>query len=252
MFDRETMRVFFEIHRDLPREGPGDSASTKRAFALLPDLGADPLILDVGCGPGMQTVDLATLSGGRIVAVDNHLPFLLQLRERAAAAGLTERIRAVAGDMNALPFRDGTFPLIWAEGSVFVIGLEKALSAWRPLLGEPGCIALTDVAWLRSDPPEEARRFWGEEYPAIAETGALIAMIRRAGYRLIDHFTLPESAWWDHHYAPLAKRLPALREKHAHDPRALAVVQSHEREIDIYRRYSDSYGYVFFVMQAAR
>jgi len=32
--------------------------------------------VDIGCGPGMQTLELARISGGRIVAVDNHQPFL--------------------------------------------------------------------------------------------------------------------------------------------------------------------------------
>ena len=49
------MRFFFEIHQGLPREGPGDFDSTRRALALLGGLPERPRILDIGCGPGMQT-----------------------------------------------------------------------------------------------------------------------------------------------------------------------------------------------------
>jgi hypothetical protein len=44
--------VFFEIHADNPREGPGDFNSTKRAFLAMKNLPGKPKILDIGCGPG--------------------------------------------------------------------------------------------------------------------------------------------------------------------------------------------------------
>ncbi len=53
------MELFFEIHSGLPREGPGDDASTRKAFSMVPSLPASPLILDIGCGPGMQTLELS-------------------------------------------------------------------------------------------------------------------------------------------------------------------------------------------------
>ncbi len=43
--------IFWEIHSKLPREGPGDDASTRKAFSMLADLPNAPCILDVGCGP---------------------------------------------------------------------------------------------------------------------------------------------------------------------------------------------------------
>ena len=46
------MNLFFEIHKDLPREGPGDPLSTERAFQAIPDLPANPTVLDIGCGYG--------------------------------------------------------------------------------------------------------------------------------------------------------------------------------------------------------
>ena len=85
------VNVFFEVHRDLPREGPGDNESTKKAYLMLNDLPEKPRILDVGCGPGMQTITLAKLSKGRIDAVDNHQPFLEQLKKKAAEEGASEK-----------------------------------------------------------------------------------------------------------------------------------------------------------------
>ena len=79
MFE-ELPKNFWEVHSNLPREGPGDNESTKKAYLMLKDLPENPRILDIGCGPGMQTIELAKLSGGQIVAVDNHQPFLEQLK----------------------------------------------------------------------------------------------------------------------------------------------------------------------------
>ena len=59
-------KIFFEIHKDIPREGPGSFESTKRAFQLLTGLPEQPVILDVGCGPGKQTLDLAKITKGKM------------------------------------------------------------------------------------------------------------------------------------------------------------------------------------------
>lgn len=68
--------IFYEVHSNLPREGPGDNKSTDRAFKALKNLPPKPRILDIGCGPGMQTIELAKLSCGQIEALDSHQPFL--------------------------------------------------------------------------------------------------------------------------------------------------------------------------------
>ena len=250
MTEDQIMDVFFEIHTDLPREGPGNFESTRKAFLMLSDIPEQPLILDVGCGPGLQTLDLANLTEGKIIALDNHQPFLDRLSERVRHLGLTERIRVVNGDMFSLDFEPGSFDLIWAEGSIYIMGFEKALGAWKPLLKKPGYLAATEVAWIKDNPPEELRLFWAEEYPAIQDNEANIASIQRAGYNLIGQFILPESAWWDPYYTPLEERLGHLREKYKNTSEALALVELHQTEIDFYRKYSDYYGYCFYVMQA--
>src|SRR5512143_1497178 len=126
--------VFFEIHSGLPREGPGDEASTLRALRLIRDLPAAPEILDVGCGPGAQTLVLAGATKGFVTAVDNHAPFLDELRGRASRAGLAERVRAVEASMFELPFEDAAFDLIWSEGAIYQMGFDHGLRSWRRFL----------------------------------------------------------------------------------------------------------------------
>ena len=73
------MEYFYELFEALPRGGPGDNKSTKKAFNTIPKRPEQPLILDIGCGPGAQTIELAKLSKGTIIALDNDQAFLNKL-----------------------------------------------------------------------------------------------------------------------------------------------------------------------------
>ena len=77
--------IFFEIHADLPREGPGRDKYTAKAFGTLPKLDK-PRILDIGCGPGGPTMELARLSGGHVIGMDIHQPYLDRLSQKIKGA----------------------------------------------------------------------------------------------------------------------------------------------------------------------
>jgi len=239
---------FWQIHQDLPREGPGDNASTRRAFSSL-TLPTAPDVLDIACGPGMQTGELARICDGRIVALDTHRPFLDELRRRAAAAGVDDRVVAVQASMAAIPFADRSFDLIWCEGAIYILGLASGLQQWRRLLRLGGHVAVTHLCWLTADVPAGARAFWGDPGFEMTTVEANLATIRRAGYGVVDHFVLPPSAWWDGYYAPIEAKLPALRARLGDDRAARRRIDEAQAEIEAYRRYGNSYGYVFFVMR---
>jgi SAM-dependent methyltransferase len=240
--------VFFEIHSGLPREGPGSFASTQRAFRML-SLPEDPLILDVGCGPGRQTLDLAELGPGRILALDRHEPFLREVRRRAAASGRMDRIHPVLADMAEPPLRDRCLDAIWAEASIYIVGFQSGLELWKSFLKPGGCAAVSELSWLRTDPPDELRRFWRGSYPGMGTVAENAARIQAAGYELLGHFALPARDWWDDYYTPIEAKLAGLRVVHRNDPTALEVIADEETEMDLHRRYADFYGYVFYVMQ---
>ncbi len=196
------MEVFFEIHKDNPREGPGDFESTRRAFSMLVGLPRGPDTLDIGCGPGKQALDLIPLTAGRITAVDMHQPFLDTFNGKAAQQDLVDRITVLNADMFDLGFEEKTFDLIWSEGSIYIIGFEKGLRTWMPLLKKNGPLAATEISWIEPDALEEIRDFWEEAYPAMQSVEANLKVIEQPGYRHIVHFTLPESAWWNDYYNP--------------------------------------------------
>jgi ubiquinone/menaquinone biosynthesis C-methylase UbiE len=235
-----------EIHGGLPRQGPGDTASTVRAFALVRPETDRPRILDVGCGPGMQTMDLARLSNGTITALDRSRTFLDELEARIRSTEMQDRITPVQGSMFDMPFADRAFDLIWSEGAIYIIGFEQGLKTWRRFLADDGAIAVSHISWLQDEIPDEPRRFWDASYPAITTIENNLAILRASGFEPCRHFVLPTAAWWKDYYEPMVTRLARLRVKYADDAAALAVITESQREIDLYRNWPEAYGYVFY------
>jgi SAM-dependent methyltransferase len=242
--------LFFELFGGLPRQGPGDLESTRRAFGLVAPLDSTSLILDLGCGSGTQTVALAAMTPARILAIDSHPPLIARLNETARRLGLADRVQGRVGEMSSPGVPPGSVDLIWAEGSIYNVGFEPGLASFRPLLKAGGHVAVTEACWLKPDPPAPCREFWLAEYPAIADVPACLGKIRSCGYSSVGHFALPALSWWRDYYEPLQAAIEPFRRKYAGDGEAAALADASQREIDIWRKYQDWYGYVFFVMRA--
>lgn len=241
-------QVFLDVHSQLPREGPGNRASTTRALEAAQPLPLGARVLDIGCGPGMQTLDLAELMPGAVIrAVDLRPANVTEAASRVRAAGLGERVTVEVADMQALPYPARTFDLIWCEGAAYVMGVADALESWRPLLAPDGRLAFTDLVWLTDAVPPELKRWWASAYPDMGSIARGLERARLAGYRILDHFVLPEAAWWDDYYGPMERRIEQLRPRYRDDKAANAVLEACQREIDYYRKWSAHYGYLFIV-----
>jgi ubiquinone/menaquinone biosynthesis C-methylase UbiE len=188
--------VFLDVQRGLPRQGPGNRDSTSRALSLCGDLPENPRVLDIGCGPGMQTLALAQELDSYVTAVDFPAEYLDQLKTCIEAAEVMEQVEALAGDMNALAFAENTFDLIWAEGSAYIMGFAQALEALWPLKKPGGYLAATELVWLRPEAERtaEATAFFADEYPAMTDVKTTANMFRDHGHDLVGHFTLPDAA----------------------------------------------------------
>jgi len=242
--------IFWAVHNDLPREGPGDDASTLRAFSIMQGLPAAPKILDIGCGAGPQTLALARQTDANITAVDTHQPFLDELSAKISQANFAERIQLRNMSMFELSFSE-QFDALWSEGAIYAMGFEEGLRVWRPLLKPGGYVAVTEISWLRADVPSEVFSYWNAEYPGMRNIEENLERLRRAGYREAGHFTLPESAWWEPYYDPMQNRIAQLRKKYQGDAAAQLLLEAHSKEVEMYCKYSAWYGYEFYVMQAA-
>jgi DNA-binding transcriptional MerR regulator/SAM-dependent methyltransferase len=241
------MEYFYELFEDLPRQGPGSREATLRALGLMKDLPSKPGVLDIGCGCGMPTQILAEELKTKIVAIDNHRPMLNRLDRAAAQKGLEIETHELS--MIDMPFGAESFDLLWAEGSIFIIGLARGLKDFRVALKQGGYLAFTEICWFTNDPPAEIRAYFDKVYPDVKTADEVRQMALASGYAVIDSFNLPDSAWWDDYYTPMLERMKELRRKNAGVAEAEAVYGECETEVEMFRHHSKSYGYVFFVLQ---
>ncbi|MCP4606390.1 MAG: class I SAM-dependent methyltransferase, partial [Proteobacteria bacterium] len=150
-----------KLYGTLPRAGPGGDEYTRRAFELIGVLPSQTRILDIGCGPGAQTSELARLTDGAITAID----MMPEMIERAKASleekGLSDRVEVLQMDMNEMAFSD-PFDLVWSEGAIYIMGFRNGLEKIKPLVRERGFVAVSEAVWLKPDPPEVVTQFWQE------------------------------------------------------------------------------------------
>jgi SAM-dependent methyltransferase len=243
------MKYFYDVFENLPRQGPGSTASTLKALSLVKGLPPQPEILDIGCGCGAQTLLVASKLRGPVTAIDNHAPVLERLAKAARAEGLDICTRELS--MLELPFPPASFDLLWAEGSIFIIGMEKGLRAFRELVRPGGTLAFSEMCWFDEHPPREIADYFGRIYPDLQKEKDVRRLAKESGWELVGDFRLPESDWWQDYYDPMLTRIRELRKRDAKIPEALEVYASLELEAEMFRRHAGSYGYAFFVLQKA-
>jgi len=245
------LEALFLLHSDMPRQGPGSDACTRAALRRLPPLPSSLRVFDLGCGPGAQTLVLAKHFQSPIIAVDIHGPYLRQLRTAAEAAELGDYVVTRQGRMEDLNETPQSINLIWMEGAIYLIGFEAGLRMFRPMLCDGGLLVASEITWLTDAPPDEARAYWKAAYPAMTTVEGNKQRARDAGYEMLDHFALPSSAWWDEFYTPLQERVALLRPQATADSTLARVLDEAEREMEIHKRFADTYSYVFYIMWKA-
>jgi ubiquinone/menaquinone biosynthesis C-methylase UbiE len=85
---------------------------TREAFRLIPRM-EKPRILDIGCGSGVPTLELARLSRGEVIGIDIDQPALDKFAAKIAESGLSDRAKALNCSLINMDFPEETFDIIW-------------------------------------------------------------------------------------------------------------------------------------------
>ena len=101
---------------------------------------------------------------------------------------------------------------------------------------------------MTENPSDEIKNWWNEQYPDIMTKNRKIEVIKRCGYDLITHFVQPKSDWWNDYYELLEKRIAEYSEQNLSEEEK-EILSMTSVEIDMFKKYSDQYGYAFFVMR---
>jgi trans-aconitate methyltransferase len=228
--------------------GPGGNVHTLHVLRLLPKQQFH-IIVDAGCGAGRQTMVLAKELGTLVHAVDSYEPFLDDLMRRAKEKRIEHLVQTHCMDMKDIPSVFQHIDLLWSEGAAYNIGLPNALSTWASAINKDGFAVVSELSWLREQAPNAVREFFLSGYPDMKSIQQNLAVAENVGYRVLTTYTLPKEAWVKGYYDILEPRAKALADHPDSSVRELAVETI--KEIDIFNRSEDSYGYVFYVLQRA-
>lgn len=139
-------------------------AAAGRAFGvaeILAEAGAPAKALDLGCGGGRLTIELA-LAGAEATGIDTHAGRLADARKRAAKAGA--RAAFLEADMDApLPFADATFAAVTSRLALMIARDPVATLREAARVLQPGGVVVTAV-WARI----ERNPWFGEPRAAVA------------------------------------------------------------------------------------
>lgn len=242
--------ILTDFYKNLSRQGPGSDDDTMKALELM-NIGSSKhlKIADIGCGTGAQTLVLADNLDCEIIAVDLFGQFLDVLNDRAKKLGFSEKIKTIAKSMDALPFEQEEFDMIWSEGAIYSMGFEAGIKYWNQFLKKGGYLAVSEIIWTTENRPEEIEEFWTSEYPEIDTAAGKIKILENNNYSLIDYFVLSEESWMKNYYEPLEKQMDEFLERHNHSEVAQEIVEEHEAEIDLYESYHEYFSYGFFVVR---
>jgi ubiquinone/menaquinone biosynthesis C-methylase UbiE len=200
-------------HESVLRSHEWRTAENSAAY-LLDRLEPGLDLLDVGCGPGTITLDLAArVAPGAVVGIDRAAEVIAQAEALRAERG-ADRVRFATGDVYALDFEDASFDVVHAHQVLqHLRDPVLALQELRRVLRPGGTLAARDsdyaaFVWAPRDPRLDR---WNQLYHAItARNGAeadagryLLGWAQAAGFVDVHAssstwtFADPESrAWW--------------------------------------------------------
>ena len=187
--------MMMHLHRNNKRQGPGSEDATNLAVTLAKiDREKSYKIADIGCGTGEQTISLAKMLKGNIIAVDLFEEFLEKLKEDSKNENITAHIETLAASMDKLPFEKEEFDIIWSEGAVYNIGFKNGINYWKEFLKPGGILAVSELSWITNCRPKELEDFWNGEYAEMDTIAGKIKALEEAGYKVLGHFILPDYA----------------------------------------------------------
>jgi len=240
------LNLICEYFSNVERQGPGSPEITIKALSFIDNLTDKSRIADIGCGTGGQTRVLAKNAPGQITGIDLFPLFIDMFNSSARMQNLQDRVKGIAGSMENLSFKDEELDLIWSEGAIYNIGFERGLNEWRRFLKTGGYIAVTEASWFTEERPSEISEFW-EAYPEIDTIPKKVAQLQKAGYVPVATFILPENCWTEHFFLPQVAAQELFLRKHAGNKAAEELVSYARQEAQLYDKYKEYYGYVFYI-----
>ncbi|WP_290653351.1 methyltransferase domain-containing protein [Aquisalimonas sp.] len=122
----------------------------RRHWLVLLDLRDGERAVDIGAGIGDMTVDIARHVGpdGAVHALDLSPGLLHHTRQRAAEAGVLDRVATDTGDANALPYGDDAFDVALCRWVLLHLPApQRAIAEMRRVVRPGGRVLCVEADW---------------------------------------------------------------------------------------------------------
>jgi ubiquinone/menaquinone biosynthesis C-methylase UbiE len=200
-------------HESVLRSHTWRTAQNSAGF-LLPHLKSGDSLLDVGCGPGTITMDLAELvAPGHVVGIDRSKEVIERARASAEARALSN-LSFEVGDVYKLEFADSSFDVVYAHQVLQHLSEPtRAVVEMRRVLRDSGWLAVRDGDYgeFTWSPPSGGLTRWMELYHQITRTNGaeadagrhLAEWVEAAGFESPErsrsdwtYESVEEREWW--------------------------------------------------------
>jgi SAM-dependent methyltransferase len=152
------------------------------------EIRAGDVIVDLGCGGGIDTILAALRTGptGRVVALD-FLPEMLERTGRAVKEAGLDNIELLEGEMEAIPCPDSVADLIISNGVINLSARKSRVMAESARVLRPGGrLCVSDLTVDQDDlPPEIATQpaAWAGCVAGALSEEAFLHKVDRAGFQ---------------------------------------------------------------------
>ena len=198
-----------------------------KAFRMIPDMDR-PRILDIGCGSGVSTIELAKLHNGIVTGIDIDQSVLDRFTMKIEEAGLSDRVRAVNCSLFDIAYPDESFDIVWSEGSIYVIGFKQGLQEWRRFLKPDGYMMIHDEK---------------------GNVEQKLEQVSECGYELLDYFILEKEIWLAEYFAPLQRLINDAEKKYGMSSDIRGEIQNARQEIEWFNEYPERSSSVCLVIR---
>jgi ubiquinone/menaquinone biosynthesis C-methylase UbiE len=216
-------------HESVLRSHKWRTAQNSAAF-LLPHLTPAMSLLDVGCGPGPVTLDLANwVHDGHLTGIDLSAD-VIEIARDAQRASDAANVTFEVGDVYNLAYEDGSYDVVYAHQVLqHLSDPVEALRQMRRVVRDDGIVAVrdSDFGGFTWSPENERLDRWMEIYQALtrknnvdANAGRhLHAWVRKAGFTSFEvsssnwnYYRRQERVWWGQLWADRVRQSDFARQ----------------------------------------
>jgi len=200
---------------------------TRKAFEAIPVI-KKPGILDLGCGTGVPTLEIAGLTDGKIIAVDTDKECVEWLEEKIRRQNYQDRISVIRKSVLKIDPPEHSFDIILAEGLFNIIGFEKGLSHFVKFLKPNGYFMIHDDF-----------RYMDNKQKTID----------KHKLQLVTSFVLDKTVWWNEYCSCLEKKIDDFEKEWDEQVNTNRLFRQEKSELAMYRKNPETWRSVYLVLK---